>query len=883
MNWLHQIVFRLRATFGKRHRDRTLDEELQTHLALLVEQNIERGMSPEAARRAAKLSLGGSDQIKESVRDHRGLPWLDTFAQDVRFAFRILRKSPGFTAVAVLTLALGIGASVAIFGFVDGALLEQLPYANPDRLMSVSESNIESPQWPLSYPDFLDWQRLNQSFSSLDIYNDAGDLLRTDSGAEPVQVERVSGSFFRTLGVHPMLGRDFNPGEDRLGGPNVVLLSYGAWLHRFGGRRNVIGETVELDNQAYSIIGVLPRSFSFAPSGNAEFWVPINTLSRHEHSRTFYAFMGIGRLRDGVSPRAAQAEMTAIAGKLQRQYAITGRSLSASVVPLSEIFVGDVRPILLTLLAGAQLLLVIAGINITSLLLVRSEGRKHEIAVRRALGATPRRLVRQFVIEALLLASLSSAFGVIVASGFMKLLIGLVPADMASGMPFLAGVDFNSNTGTFAAVIALLVTLLLTTTPALRLLQQRIHDGLGRGGERGASGQTWRKLGANLVIVELAVAVILLAGAGLLGRSLYRLLRVPLGFDPNHLATVQVIAPEKIYQTDQQAMALYSELIRRVSNLPGVESAGFTSLLPVECNCMMDSIQVQGRPHNGEHHEVDERHVSPAYLPTLKARLVRGRDFTEADDASAPGVAIINQTLAHRYFPGQDPIGQRITDDEGGRPSVWEVIGVVDDVHEAPLDVGTWPAEYFPIAQTHDRSFTLVVRTQQDAGMLLSVLVGTLHQIDPRLGVSDEATMNAKIDGTEAALLHRFSAWLVGGFAAMALILGVIGLYGVMAYSVSQRTREFAVRMALGAPRASVYRLVMGQAGRLIAAGLGIGLLCSMGTSMLIRNLFFGVQAWDAATLGGVALLLTLASVAACYIPARRATRVDPMVGLRYE
>jgi predicted permease len=343
------------------------------------------------------------------------------------------------------------------------------------------------------------------------------------------------------------------------------------------------------------------------------------------------------------------------------------------------------------------------------------------------------------------------------------------------------------------------------------------------------------------------------------------------------------MAPGTIYQSDEQTVGLYREIVRRVSSLPGVESAGMASMLPVQCNCAIDRIHFPGRPYHGEHNDVDERHVSAEYLPTLKARLVRGRLFTDADDASRPGVAVINQALARKYFPSEDPVGQRIANEESGRPSVWEIVGVIDDIHEGPLDVDIWPAEYFPINQTRDHSFSLTVRTRQDAKTLLPVLVSTLHQINPDLGVSDEATMNEKIDGTQAALLHRFSAWLVGGFAAMALVLGIVGLYGVIAYSVSQRTREIGVRMALGAQRISVYRLVMRQAGWLTVAGLAIGLVCSVGTSLLIRNLLFDVQAWDAATLCCVAALLGLASMAASFLPARRAASVNPVEALRAE
>ncbi|WP_251106266.1 FtsX-like permease family protein [Alloacidobacterium dinghuense] len=610
--------------------------------------------------------------------------------------------------------------------------------------------------------------------------------------------------------------------------------------------------------------------------------MPVNELSPHEHSRTFYAFLGVGRLRDGVTVQSAQAEMMAIAKQLQRQYGIVGRDLSANVVPLTEIAVGNVRPILLMLLGGAGLLLLIACVNVASLLLVRSESRRREIAVRGALGATRARMVQQFLTEGLLLAAIGDIAGVIVAAGLMRLLANLIPKDMASNMPFLGGVGLNAHTGAFAAVVALLAALLLAITPALRLSFQKVRDGLADG-DRGAVGLLWRRLGANLVVVELAIAVVLLAGAGLLGQSFYRLLHVPLGFEAAHLATVRVMAPGTAYKSDEQTTGLFRDIGRRISSLPGVESTGLTSMLPVECDCPTDRIQFPGRPFHGEHNEVNERHVSAEYLPTLKVRLVRGRFFAETDDASKPGVALINQALARKYFPGHDPVGQRIADDEGGRESVWEIVGVIEDFREGPLDTNILPTEYFPLSQTRDHSFSLAVRTSQDAGALLPALVSALRQIDPNLGVSDEATMDEKIGTTQAALLHRFSAWLVSGFAAMALTLGVVGLYGVIAYAVSQRTREIGVRMAMGAQRSSVYALIIRQALWLTVTGLAIGLVCSIGASMLIRKLLFGVEVWDAFTLGGVAFLLMLASMAASFLPARRAASVNPVEALRAE
>jgi macrolide transport system ATP-binding/permease protein len=857
-------------------------EEIKAHLQLEADELQRESLSEDEARRRARIAFGnvGAAQERFYLRDR--MAWFDNLVRDIRFAIRQLIKNPGFATTAILVLALGIGVSVAIFGFVDAALLEPLPYTNPSQLTSVNEGSVESPRWPLSYPDYLDWQRLNQSFSSLDVYAGAGYILNTSSGAEPVQAERVSGGFFQTLGVHPLLGRDFYPGEDRPGGPNLLLLSYGAWLHRFGARRDVLGQTVDLDGRAFTIIGVLPRAFSFAPGGNAEFWVPLNSFSDHEKMRTFYTFWGIGRLRQGVTAQAALAEMNPIAKQLQRQYGITGLDLTASVVPLLEVIVGDVRPILLTLLGGAVLLLLIACVNVGSLVLVRSESRRREVAVRGALGATRARLVEQFVTEALLLGLLGSLAGMMVADGIMKLLGSLVPKDMASNMPFLGNVGLNAHTAAFAAAVAALAILLLAATPTLRLLFLKVREGMAEG-DRGSASRFWRRLGANLVVVELVIAVVLLTGAGLLGRSLYRLLHVPLGFDPNHLATMSVMAPDTAYKNDEQVIGLYRENVRRVSSLPGVKTAGMTSMLPVQCNCATDRITFPGRPDHGEHNEVDERHVSPGYLPALKAALVRGRYFTEEDDPSHPRVAVINQALARKYFPNEDPVGQRIANDESGHPSEWEIVGVVDDVREGPLDVETWPAEYFPINQTRQNVFNLVVSTSQDAGALLPVLVKTLHQIDPDLAISDETTMTDKIDATQAALLHRFSAWLVGGFAMIALVLGVVGLYGVVAYSVSQRTREIGVRMALGAQRSSVYALIMRQAGWLTAIGLVVGLVCSVGSSWLIRSLLFGVQAWDAATLAAVAFVLALTSLAASLLPARRAASVDPVQALRRE
>ena len=807
---------------------------------------------------------------------------MENLLQDVRYALRQLRKSPGFALMAILILTLGVAASTAIFGFVDAALIRPLPYKDPSRLVYVTESVALIPQANLSFPDFVDWKRLNQVFSSFEAYNGDGFLLRTDAGTEPVNATRVTAGFFQTLGVTPAIGRDFQAGEDRLEAPQTVILSHATWQKRFGGRRDIVGESVTLSGTPYTIIGVLPESFLFAAEGNADFWTTLRQDNPCLKRRSCHSMYGIGRLKDGVSVEMARANMKAIASQLEIQYPNENRGQGAFVAPLSEVFVKDVRPILLALLGGAGLLLLIACVNVSSLLLVRSESRKREIAVRGALGASRLRLIGQFTIEGLALAVVSALFGIALARVFMQTLVGLISKDMMGSMPYLAGLGLNSHVVAFTAAIAFLATILFSLTPLFRLPLQDIRDGLAEGG-RTSVGTVWRRFGANLVVVELAVAVVLLACAGLLGKSLYRLLHVEVGFQPDHLATMAVALSPTVYEKDEQQAVAGKKLVAQIESLPGVQSAGISSVLPVSFNGNTTWIRILGYPYNGEHNEVNERDVSPKFFSTIRASLAEGRYFTEFDDASKPRVVIINQALAKKYFPAEDPIGRKIGDTDLSAKSLAEVIGVVQDVRDGSLDSEIWPAVYYPFAQSPDTYLNLVVRTSQSEVAMLQPIVNAVHQVDPGIGTLNVMTMATKINQSPSAYLHRSAAWLVGGFACVALLLGVVGLYGVIAYSVGRRTREIGVRMALGAQRGAVYHLIMREAAWLVSVGIGLGLFCAIGAATLIRGLLFGVRSWDATTLVGVALVLSAFALLASYIPARRAAQVDPMEALRYE
>ena len=692
------LLRRIGNLFSRSKMDREIDAEVQAHIEMRIEDNLAEGMPLEQARRDALIRFGSPTSTKERVTGMDAALTLESVWADIRFACRQLMRNPGFAVTAIVVLALGMGACVTIFAFVDAALIKPLPYSDPSRLVSVFESNTLGPQFHLSYLDYLDFKRLNHVFSSLDVYEGSNLFLTTPAATEHVLGARVSDGLLRTLGVKPVLGRDFYAGEDLPKAPQTVLLSYETWQSRYGGRKDVLGQTVILNSTAYTVVGVLPAEFHFAPVSAAEFWFTLH--SPMSEDRGGHGLVGVARLKDGVAAKTASAEIANIMAQLASQFPDADQGRGSTVLPLPEVIVGNLRPILLVLLCGAALLLLIACVNVASLLVLRSESRRREIAVRGALGASHARLLRQFMTEGLLLVAGSTALGIGGATVAMRLMLRLVPAGMLAGMPFLHGMGMNERVSTFATVVALMACAACTLAPALRLY--RAGRGLGiqadlSEGSRGSAGTLWRRLGSNLVLVELTAAVVLLGCAGLLGKSFYRLLHTDLGFAPDHLAVLRV-APSKLkYTTDPSIVVLAQRLVERARSLPGVESAGICSEPPLSDGDGSSNFTVAGRPQVGPPPEVTVRQMDPAFSATVGTRLLRGRQFRDSDDATHPPVMMINKALARRYFAGEDAIGKHIV--FVGSKTQKEIIGVLDDIKEGPLDVATKPVLYEPFQQ----------------------------------------------------------------------------------------------------------------------------------------------------------------------------------------
>jgi putative ABC transport system permease protein len=809
-----------------------------------------------------------------------------TLLKDVRYAVRTLSRQPGFAAVAVVTLALGIGANTAIFSVIDAALLRSLPYREPGRLVHLWESkrSRDFERREASYPDFLDWRaQSTEVFEGLAGYTgrpvtlaDAGEATRAPGAA-------VTANFFDLLGVKAALGRTFVEGEDGLEGKRVAVLSHGLWQRRFGGDPATVGREVALDGQAYTVVGVLPANFNFALLGGTDVWTPLAPSPQMASRRFQHWLKVVGRLRPGVTLEGAQAHLATVASRVERDDPAAHAGVGLRAVPLQEEVVGSVRPVLFVLLGAVGFVLLIACTNVANLLLARSAGRQKEVAIRAALGASRWRVVRQLLTESVLLSLAGGAAGLVLALWGVDALVALIPASQLMQMPYLQSLSLSRDVLLFAVGLSLLTGVLFGLTPALSASRTDLQSALKEGGRSSVSRGS-RRLRDLLVVAEMALALVLLVGAGLLLKSLVTMLRVDPGFDTRGLLTLRVALPPSRYKGDGQAARFYDEVLRRAGSVPGVRGAALTSNLPLGNEGGTATAQIVGRSTPiSEMTEANVRTVSANYFEVLGIPLVRGRAFDGRDDAKAPPVLLVNKTYAERVFPGEDPVGRRAKFTFTG-DTQFEIVGVVGDENVTSLDARTTPVIYTHMPQDSDSAAALVIRTDAADPLTLAAAVrGEVRALDPEVPVYAVQTLEQMVAGSRATFVRRYPAYLTGVFACVALLLALVGIYGVVSYAVAQRTHELAVRVALGARTSDVLRLVLGHGLLLALGGIALGAVGALALTRLISGLLFGVSAADPAVYGLVSLLLAAVALLACLVPARRATKVDPMVALRYE
>ena len=807
---------------------------------------------------------------------------MNSFIKDVRFALRGLLKHPGFTAIAVITLALGIGGSTSIFTVVDAALLRGLPYKSPDKLYHLWENTPkkEFPKREFSYPDYQDYQQ-NNVFEGLAAYTGGGVILSGYGDPESLNAPRVSANFFSVLGVDPVLGRTFQAGEDTQGGPKVTMLTYGLWQRRFGGDQGIVGRAVTLNGESYTVIGVLPASFQFALRP-ADLWVPYQPTQNQLTRRFMHGTNLIGRLKSDKSVAEAQAELSLIAGRIEQQNNDSHAGTTARVVPLQEEVVGSVRPILLVLLAAVGFVLLIACANVASLLLTRSLARQKEVAIRTALGASRWRVIRQLLTESMLLSIFGGAAGLLIAYWGVPALVAVLPQSQLNAMPFLKALNLNAGILTFSFALSLLTGLFFGLAPALQASRLDLNEVLKEGGRQTSMGAGHR-LRSVMVVTEIALAVVLLVGAGLMMKSLFRLLQTNVGFKTENVLTMTVILPPSKYSQTSQQINFNDQLRERVQTLPGVSGAGTVNILPVNSgNTTRFYVDGDPIPAPGQEIEANIRTVSDDYFKALGVPVLAGRTFDARDTANGQSVVIIGKTVADRVFAGRDPIGKRL------RYSSFDgtgdlVVGVVGDVKITGLDEALRPVLYYPFRQSASTFANLVARTDSDPNVLAGAIRNEIRNLEPDAAIINVITMDDMIAQTPASFMRRFPALLISIFAGVALLLASIGIYGIVSYSVSQQTHYIGVRMALGASPADILKMILKQGLFLALLGVGIGVLAALGLMRLLSTLLYQVSTNDVTTFATVTGALFFVALLACYLPARRATRVDPLVALRYE
>ncbi|MBZ5559764.1 MAG: ABC transporter permease [Acidobacteriia bacterium] len=894
MRALRAFALRLGGLFAGSRRDREIADELASHLQLHIDDNIRAGMSPDAARRDALIALGGVEATKERYRDQRGLPMLDTLRQDLVYAARVLRRNPGFTCTAILTLALGVGVNTAIFSVVDAVLLRPLPFPAADRLVMIFATNIKSGDTTdvASHPDYLDWSKA-RGFERMGAFAGGGMTVTGTGDAEFVSGLRVSPTLFDTVGVNPALGRGFTLDEQNPGAPRVVVLSDGFWKRQYGGAAGAIGRELRVNDAPYTIVGVMPPGFHVSSNAAEQLYIPLTI----DPSRNHGFLRVIGRLRPGVTTAEAQAEMQVVTGQIARAFPKSNENVRATVIPLLDAMAATVRTGLFILIGVVALVLLIACTNVASLTLARGAARQRELAVRAALGAGRGRIARQLLTESLLLALAGGGVGLVVGSWTARGLVAILSTSFP--VPRIDGTHTDAWVLGFTLVLALATGVIFGVVPALSSASPDLTDAM-REASRSTTGARAPRLRSGLVILETALALVLLAGAGVLLKTFATLRSTPPGFQSDHLLAADLRLPQPRFALQADRERFYDAVLSRLRGTPGVRSAAFVADLPLNGGSDGLGFHIVGRPDPapGKSFEAGFNVASADYFRTMEIPVRAGREFTDADRAGTPGVIVVNETAAKRFWPGQSPLGQRIAlpretrvptanherdGDSDADAVILTVVGVTGDVRHEGLAVPPRP-EIFVNAMQSELPWpwsVLAVRTVADPESLIATVKETARAADRNVPLIRINTMDRIL--TRATAAPRVYATLLGAFASLALALAAVGLYGLVSYTVSQRTHEMGIRLALGAERTEIVQLVL--RGGLALAGIGavIGVAVAFATTRLLSGLTAGVQPSDPLTFAIVTVVLMAAAMIASYLPARRAARVDPMTALRTE
>jgi len=877
----------LRNLLRRRQVEHDLDQEVRTYADMLADEKAHGGMSRQEAERTARIELGGIEQVKEQVRASRSGAWLDQLAADLRYAVRTLRRNPGFAAVTVITLALGIGANTALFSVVNALLLRALPYKDAERLVYVTEFWPHEPVVPAPpSPDFTNWRAHARSIEDIQAYGGGGNVTLTTGGeAERIVGTTVTAGLLDMLGVQPALGRNFTLDEDRPGAPPVVILGYRVWQRHFGGSTAIIGKQIELDGSGRTVVGVLPATFAF-PDNNfgQEILIPMGLDPNPGwRERELRVLRVMARLRPGVTGEALHTELAELvrrtASEEPPQFVTMRKDMEIRIIPLREWLAGDVRPALLVLQAAVAMVLLIGCLNVANLQIARGIARRKEMALRTALGAGRARITRQLLTESLLLSLLGGAAGLALGYGALHLIRSFLPASL-----HLADtIRIDPGVLAFTLAIAIVSGIVTGLAPVLAATRTRLDETLKEGSSRTTEPGSHHRLHRALVIAEVAIAMVLLACSGLLIRSFARMASLDPGFDPEGVLTLRIAPPGRKYASNQSRTAFYAQLLERATAIPGVQSVAIGGGLPLIGAPSRVGTWVEGRPAPppGGRPSIPLAGVSLDYFETLRIPLRRGRAFSEADREGSPLVVIVNQAFADQFFPGEDALGKNIT--FGPSNDLNQIVGIVGNVRQEGLRIAASPSIYIPYrqAQFQEPDTLLILRSSLPRASLSTAATGAIRAIDPDVPVYDVATMHERL--SEALSTQRADMTLMGVFAALALLLAAIGIFGLIAYMVNRRSLEIGIRMALGAQHRDVLKMVLGHGMILALAGIVIGLGGALAATRALRTLLFEISPGDPWTLAASAILFAVVATAACYIPARRAVRVDPMTTLRHD